>query len=130
MFGRAGRDRRTDMTASELRDALQGTNEVDLTVTGRKSGRLSTRPIWFVEEGEQILLLPVNGTASNWYRNLVKTPAVRLAADRAELQAAAKPIEDSTGVAAVVEKFRAKYGADQVERYYPNQDAAVEVPLG
>jgi len=25
--------------------------------------------------------------------------------------------------------FRAKYGARDVERYYPKQDAAVEVPL-
>lgn len=118
------------MTASELTDALQDTNEVELTCTGRKTGRESSRPIWFVEEGERILLLPVNGTASNWYGNLVKTPGVRLAADGAALQAAAKPIEDSAGVADVLEKFRAKYGADQVQRYYPNQDAAVEVPLG
>jgi hypothetical protein len=29
----------------------------------------------------------------------------------------------------VVEKFRAKYGADDVERYYPKHDVAVEVPL-
>ena len=118
------------MSAGELANALRDTNEVDLTVTGRKSGHESTRPIWFVEEGERILLLPVNGTASNWYRNLVKTPGVRLAADGAALQAAAKPIEDSAGVADVLEKFRAKYGADQVQQYYPNQDAAVEVPLG
>jgi hypothetical protein len=49
------------MTASDLRDALQGANEVDLTVTGRKSGNESSRPIWFVEDGDRLLLLPVSG---------------------------------------------------------------------
>jgi deazaflavin-dependent oxidoreductase (nitroreductase family) len=118
------------MTASELMDALRERSEVQLTVTGRKSGRESSRPIWFVEEGNQLLLLPVSGTGSSWYKNLVETPAIRLAADGTELRAEAKPIEDQARVDQVLEEFRAKYGADQVEQYYPDQDAAVEVPLG
>jgi deazaflavin-dependent oxidoreductase (nitroreductase family) len=117
------------MTAGELRGALDETNEVDLTVTGRKSGQESTRPIWFVEEGDRLLLLPVTGSDSNWYRNLVKTPEIRLSAEGAEVSAAAKPIEDAPAVEDVVEKFRSKYGADQVARYYAKQNAAVEVPL-
>ena len=118
------------MPAEELKNALQDTSEVDLTVTGRKSGSESSRPIWFVQEGDRLLLLPVSGSASNWYRNLVKTPEVRLAADGAEVRANANPIEDPAGVADVLEKFRGKYGADQVEKYYPDEDAAVAVPLG
>jgi deazaflavin-dependent oxidoreductase (nitroreductase family) len=117
------------MTAAELKDALQGKREVELTVTGRKSGRESSRPIWFVEEGDRVFLLPVSGSGSNWYRNLVKTPEVRLAADGSEVQATARPIEDPAGIADVLETFGAKYGADPVAEYYPNQDAAVEVPL-
>jgi deazaflavin-dependent oxidoreductase (nitroreductase family) len=117
------------MTASELKDALRETNEVDLTVTGRRSGQESTRPIWFVEDGERLLLLPVSGSDSNWYRNIVKTPEIRLAADGAELRATATTIEDPGAVAGTVEKFGEKYGADRVQQYYPKQDAAVEVPL-
>jgi hypothetical protein len=113
----------------EFRSALEGTNEVQLTVTGRKSGRESTRPIWFVLDGERVLLLPVSGSESNWYRNLVKTPEIGLAADAAELSGTAKPIEEPEAVAEVVEKFGEKYGADRVKEYYPNQDAAAEVPL-
>ena len=117
------------MTANDLKAALQDTNEVDLTVTGRKSGRESTRPIWFVEEGDRLLLLPVTGSDSNWYRNVVKTPEIKLAADGSELRATAKPIEDPDGIADVVEKFGDKYGADRVAEYYPKTDAALEVPL-
>jgi hypothetical protein len=113
----------------EFKQALQGKREVELTVTGRKSGRESSRPIWFVEDGDKVLLLPVSGSDSNWYRNLVKTPEIGLSADGAELRGSAKPIEDPEGVAEVVGKFGEKYGADRVEQYYPNQDAAAEVPL-
>jgi deazaflavin-dependent oxidoreductase (nitroreductase family) len=129
MFRCAGGDRKAVMNAGQLKDALHDTNEVDLTVTGRKSGQESTRPIWFVEEGDRLLLLPVTGSDSNWYRNLVKTPGVRLSAGGAELSATARPLQDADGVAQVVEKFRQKYGADQVREYYPKTDAAVEVPL-
>jgi hypothetical protein len=117
------------MAPEELKDALREASEVELTVTGRKSGRESSRPIWFVEDRDRLLLLPVSGSDSNWYRNAVKTPEIRLAADRAELRAHATQIEDPNDVADVVEKFGAKYGADRVAEYYPKQDAALEVPL-
>jgi hypothetical protein len=117
------------MADGELKDALQDTSEVELTVTGRKSGRESSRPVWFVQEADRLYLLPVTGSDSNWYRNLLKTPALRLAADGAELRTTCKPLDDPAAVNEVVERFRGKYGADQVERYYPKQDAAVEIAL-
>jgi hypothetical protein len=113
----------------EFRNALESTSEVVLSVTGRKSGRESSRPVWFVEEGEKLFLLPVNGSDNNWYKNVVKTPAIGLAGDGAEFRTNAMPIEDAGAVGDVLEKFRARYGADQVAAYYPKQDAAVEVSL-
>jgi hypothetical protein len=113
----------------ELKNALQDRNEIELTVTGRASGGESNRPVWFVEEGEKLYLLPVGGSDSNWYKNLRKTPSIGLAADGAEYRTEAKPIEDPAGVDEVVERFRARYGADQVKAYYPKLDAAVEVTL-
>jgi deazaflavin-dependent oxidoreductase (nitroreductase family) len=117
------------MGADDLRDALQDANEVELTVTGRKSGNESTRPIWFVLEDEKVLLLPVGGAEANWYRNIQKTPAIRLTADGAEVQADAEPTEDPATVERVAAEFGEKYGADKVREYYPNLNAAVEVPL-
>jgi hypothetical protein len=113
----------------ELRNALQSTSEIELTVTGRKSGRESSRPVWFVQEGDKLFLLPVSGSDSNWYKNLVKTSTIGLAADGAEFRTNVKPIEDPAAVDDVAERFRARYGADQVKAYYPKLDAAVEVPL-
>lgn len=117
------------MGSEELRSALQDAREVDLTVTGRKSGQESTRPIWFVLEGDKLILLPVNGTQANWYRNVQKTPTIELKANGAEFRADAKPTEDPAAVDHAAEVFGEKYGADKVREYYPNLNAAVEVSL-
>jgi hypothetical protein len=117
------------MGSDELKSALQDANEVDLTVTGRRSGQESSRPIWFVLEGDKVLLLPVGGSTSNWYRNIRKTPTVGLRADGADYHGEAEPTEDPSAVQHAAEAFGAKYGADRVKEYYPGLDAAVEVPL-
>jgi hypothetical protein len=36
---------------------------------------------------------------------------------------------DPTAVREVVEKFRAKYGATNIRKYYSKLDVAIEVPL-
>jgi chorismate mutase len=41
----------------------------------------------------------------------------------------ATPITDPARVRDVVEKFRAKYGAGEVAKYYSKFDVAVAVPL-
>jgi hypothetical protein len=71
----------------------------------------------------------VRGTRADWYRNLRKTPTIRVAAGGAEATSSARPITDPAAVSDVVDRFRAKYGADDVARYYERLDAAVEVPL-
>jgi deazaflavin-dependent oxidoreductase (nitroreductase family) len=118
------------VAAEEFKEALRDANQVDLTVTGRKSGNETTRPIWFILEGDRVVLMPVGGKGANWYRNVVANPEVGLAASGAEARVTAKPTEDADAVADAIEKFGEKYGADKVKEYYPGQDSAVEVPLG
>lgn len=117
------------MGSEELKSALQDAREIDLTVTGRKTGNESSRPIWFVLEGDKLLLLPVTGTDSNWYRNIEKTPAIGLKADGAEYRAGAEPTQDPAVVDHAAQAFGEKYGADKVKEYYPKLNAAVEVSL-
>jgi deazaflavin-dependent oxidoreductase (nitroreductase family) len=114
--------------ASELKGALETASELDLTVTGRKSGRDISNPVWFVQEDEKLYLLPVGGAESDWYRNVLKTPTIRVGASGIEASARAAPITDPATVNDIVNKFQAKYGAN-VDRYYPKRDVAVEVPL-
>jgi deazaflavin-dependent oxidoreductase (nitroreductase family) len=117
------------MANEKFSKILESSGEIELTVTGRKSGREISIPVWFVQEGGKIYLVPVRGTDSDWYRNMLTTPTVGLAAGEAQLTARAAPVTDPARVREILDKFRAKYGAEDVQRYYPRQDAAVEVPL-
>ena len=104
------------------------TDEIEITVTGRKSGRPISNPVWFVQDGKEIYLLPVKGSDSDWYKNILKTPTMRLNDGGKEWSTEVKPITDKARVLDIVEKFRDKYGADQVKKYYSKFDVAVDVP--
>lgn len=116
--------------AAAFTEALQNTSEVNLVTTGRVTGRPSSRPVWFVQQGARLYLLPVAGSQSQWYKNLLKTPALKLTADGAHFAGQARPLTDPGSVGQVVDRFRAKYGDQDVTEYYPHPDVAVEVPLG
>jgi deazaflavin-dependent oxidoreductase (nitroreductase family) len=117
------------MADEEFKKALEASREVELTVTGRTSGLEISNPVWFVRDGEKLYLVPVRGSDSDWYKNLLKTPTIRLAAEGAQLNATATPTSDAAKIEQILDKFRAKYGARDVEAYYPKQDVAVEVGL-
>lgn len=116
------------MAFADFKNALDSTNEIELTTTGRNTGRDTSRPVWFVRRDETLYLLPVTGSDSQWYKNVLRTPAIRLTAGGAEYSARAVPVTDPAKVDEVVDSFRAKYGARDIESYYPKHDVAVEVP--
>ena len=104
--------------SESLKDRLSRYREITITVTGRKSGREISTPVWFVSEGDTLYLLPVYGSDTQWYKNVLKNPKIRVAARNAEAELKASPATDSKQVSAVVEKFRSKYGAGDVKKYY------------
>jgi hypothetical protein len=108
-----------------LKDRLSRFREIEISVTGRNSGRTISIPVWFVLEGEKLYLLPVQGSDTQWYKNVLKNPSIRIDARGAETKLQTVPITDTKGVSSVVEKFRAKYGASDVKKYYSKFDVAV-----
>ncbi len=108
-----------------LTDRLSRNREIHLTVTGRKSGRAITIPVWFVYDGGQLYLLPVQGSDTQWYKNALKNPSIRIDARGVQAEFKAVPITGSKEVKSVVEKFREKYGAADVKKYYSKFDVAV-----
>ncbi len=82
------------MAPKEFLKTLKGTGGIDLTVTGRATGRKTTRPVWFVHDGDTLYLLPVTGSDSEWYKNVLKNPTITLAAKKARWTAKATPITD------------------------------------
>ena len=112
------------MAKTDFRAALQGSNELEITVTGRTSGRSLTYPVWFALDVDKLYLIPVKGSDTDWR----KTPTIRLEARGKTLTASARFLTDETQIGKVLEKFRDKYGRN-VKSYYPKLDVAVEVPL-
>ena len=102
-----------------LKERLAKSSEINITVTGRKSGRAISIPIWFVLDGE-LYLLPVQ-----WYMNVLKNPSLQIEASGAKAEFQAVPITDEARVSEVVEKFREKYGAKDVKKYYSKLNVAV-----
>jgi hypothetical protein len=117
------------MATAEFKKALASTRELEITVIGRKSGRKISQPVWFVHEGDRLYLLPVKGSDSHWYKNIARTPTMTLAAAGTKLAAEPKRITDAGKVKEVAEKFRAKYGAAEVKKYYSTFDVSVEIGL-
>ena len=113
-----------------LKERLGRYREITITVTGRKSGKAISNPVWFVLEGNKLFLLPVSGSDTQWFKNVTKTPRIRIAARDEEAEFRPKPLTDHKTVAAIADKFRAKYGASDVKKYYSKFDVAVEVDLG
>ncbi len=111
------------------KDALEGRlardREITITVTGRKSGHAISLPIWFVWDDGTLYLLPVKGSDTQWYKNVLKNPSIRVATRSAEGEFTVTPITDAKQVSSVVEKFREKYGAGDVKKYYSKFDVAL-----
>jgi deazaflavin-dependent oxidoreductase (nitroreductase family) len=108
-----------------LKDRLSRHREINLSVTGRKSGRTISQPVWFVWDDDKVYLLPVRGSDTQWYKNVLKDPSIRIDARGADAEFQAVSVTDQTRVSSVVEKFRAKYGASDVKKYYSKFDVAV-----
>ncbi len=124
--------------APALKERLSRSQEINISVTGRKSGRTISIPVWFVLDGEDLYLLPVQGSDTQWYKNVLNNPMMRIDAEgglrppgqvRAPAPTRAVPISDPTRVLSVVEKFRDKYGAKDVKKYYSKLDVAVVVQI-
>jgi deazaflavin-dependent oxidoreductase (nitroreductase family) len=115
-------------TAKEkLKSLLARDREIKITVVGRKSGRAISLPVWFVLEGDKLYLLPVQGSETQWYQNLLRNQSIQVSTKSAKAEFQGVPVTDPKEVASVLEKFREKYGARDVKKYYSKFDVAVVV---
>src|SRR5215471_7874026 len=88
------------MATSNLANVLSDVEEIQLGVIGRRTGRKRTRPVWFALEGGTVYLLPVAGSDTEWYKNVLEQPTITLGA---------------------------KHGAADVKKYYSKFDVALAV---
>ncbi|HTY77637.1 MAG TPA: nitroreductase/quinone reductase family protein [Candidatus Bathyarchaeia archaeon] len=110
---------------------LSRVDEIKITVVGRSSGRKITLPVWFASDDRALYLLPVKGSASPWYRNLLKNRKIALGARGARWTVRkVTVIKSRSRVRKIADMFRERYGASDVKKYYSKFDVAVGLPLG
>ena len=113
-----------------LKDLLARYRQITIGVIGRKSGRKISIPVWFVlEDSDTLYLLPVQGSDTQWYKNVLRNSRMRIAANGKAQVFRAMPITDPKAVQHVVEAFRTKYTARDVKKYYSKFDVAVQINL-
>jgi hypothetical protein len=117
------------MSKADLHQRLNNASEITLSVKGRNSGKDISRPVWFVYEGNTLYLLPVQGSETNWYKNLLAESTLKISVNGLEAPARGEPITDSNRVSDIVSKFKSKYGEGEVRKYYTKFDVAAEVQL-
>ena len=104
----AGDDAPLPEVTSALARIKDGSN-IELTTTGRKSGKPHTRPIWYVVDDGKILVQSGKDGKTDWYQNVKKTPAVTLKADRYTFRARGRLLTDEKDVERVRALFLDKY---------------------
>ena len=90
------------MAAIEFLEALKSAREIDLTV--KRSGKWTTRPVWFVVDGATIYLLPMYGADTKWYKYATANPEIELSARGKRVRAEAKRVLDAQKLADVIQK--------------------------
>jgi hypothetical protein len=113
------------MAATEFLEALKSTVEVELIV--KRSGRWTTRPVWFVVDGATIFLLPMYGVDTKWYKYATANPEIQLSVKGKKVRAEARLVLDAQKLADVIDRFRLKYG--ELERYYRKLDTAIAATI-
>jgi len=112
-----------------LLDRLKHSNEVNITVTGRKTKKRFSTPVWFVLDGEKVILVPTKGSDNEWFKDLAREPQIELGVDDITIPFKATLVRDSALVEKVLDGFRAKYKSMWSESYYSKRDVYVVVPL-
>src|SRR3989442_13983781 len=92
-----------------LEDRLSRSREINISVTGRKSGRAISIPVWFVLEDAKLYLLPVQGSDTQWYKNVLNNPMIRMEARSAHAEVKDARVTAPTRSASLVQKCRTKY---------------------
>jgi deazaflavin-dependent oxidoreductase (nitroreductase family) len=90
-----------------------------LTTRGRITGDPHEIEIWFAASGSTIYMLSGGGRRSDWVKNILATPEVKVRVGAHDFEGLARvvddPQEEASVRAAVLEKYNPSYGGDLTE---------------
>ena len=82
-----------------------------------------------MHETKTLYLLPVQGSDTTWYKNMLVDPTLKISVNDTEISTRGKRITDNNSIDDIVKKFKSKYGEGDVKKYYTNFDVAVEITV-
>jgi deazaflavin-dependent oxidoreductase (nitroreductase family) len=104
-----------------------------LTTTGRISGEPREIEIWFGLAGSTLYMLSGGRDRSNWVRNLMRAPAVRVRIGDREFEGAARIVDDGTEDATarrlLLDKYAPGYRGDLTEWGRDSLPIAVDLAI-
>jgi len=109
------------MADLEFLEALKSSSEVELSV--KRSGKWTTRPVWFAVNGTTVYLLPMYGSDTKWYKYATANPQIELSVRGMKVRGEARQVLDAQELASVIDRFQSRYG--ELKRYYRKLDAAI-----
>jgi deazaflavin-dependent oxidoreductase (nitroreductase family) len=104
---------------------------LDLITIGRTSGKPHSATIWFVyEQGPpRIYVQSGKDGQTDWYRNLLKSPAVTVKIGDRQFRGRARPIDDTAETVRVRELFKRKYLTARIMSWFGGGFGAGKVVL-
>jgi deazaflavin-dependent oxidoreductase (nitroreductase family) len=106
---------------------LKRSNEVTITVTGRKSKKKFSTPVWFILDGRKVLIVPTKGSDNNWFKNVEKDPRIDLGVDDVTVSSRATIARDPDQAKRIVAMLAEKYKSMWSDSYYTKRDVYVEI---
>jgi deazaflavin-dependent oxidoreductase (nitroreductase family) len=111
--------------------SLAGDSYCYLTTTGRVSGEPREIEIWFALEGSTLYLLSGGRDRSDWVKNLLRDPEVRVRIADRTLDGRARvvedPEEDARARGLVFEKYAPTYSGDLTDWRLSSMPIAIDV---
>lgn len=117
------------MSSKDAREALKKGEEIRITLVGRKSKNKITTPVWYVFEDDSIFLLPVSGSKTNWFKNVVANPQIDIEIDGMKMSGNCEILTGKKDVEYVIAKFKEKYSEEEIKKWYSVFDVAIRVNL-
>lgn len=108
---------------------LKKSDELRITVKGRKTKKKLSTPVWFVLSGRKVRIVPVSGVETEWFKNLADDPQIGLSVGGVSVSSKAKLVSDPAETGRILGELKAKYVAMWSDSYYPRHDVYVEVSL-
>ena len=101
------------ITKADLQQVANESN-VEITTSGRKSGKPHTKPIWFVYDQGHLYLQAGREGKTDWYQNLKKNPQLTLKIGALTFTGKARFIEEEQETERIHNLFTQKYLAARV----------------